>query len=142
MQLCFVSVHGPRETYFVDEPRIKHVPVPHRSCSSHHQFYLCWGMNIQNNDVTQGQVRVRVTLRLTVSQSVCLGVEPNLGQLTRVSFLLEISYRQLQVCNFVAPSLTRGRVCKLLYNCSWALPEQSLLGRSPAELTGLFYCLI
>jgi hypothetical protein len=21
MQLCFVSVHGPRETYFVDEPR-------------------------------------------------------------------------------------------------------------------------
>jgi hypothetical protein len=23
MQLCFVSVHGPRETYFVDEPRIE-----------------------------------------------------------------------------------------------------------------------
>jgi hypothetical protein len=22
MQLCFVSVHGPRETYFVDKPRI------------------------------------------------------------------------------------------------------------------------
>jgi hypothetical protein len=22
MQLCFGSVHGPRETYFVDEPRI------------------------------------------------------------------------------------------------------------------------
>jgi hypothetical protein len=22
MQLCFVSVHGPREMYFVDEPRI------------------------------------------------------------------------------------------------------------------------
>jgi hypothetical protein len=22
MELCFVSVHGPRETYFVDEPRI------------------------------------------------------------------------------------------------------------------------
>jgi hypothetical protein len=22
MQLCFVSVHGPRETYFADEPRI------------------------------------------------------------------------------------------------------------------------
>jgi hypothetical protein len=28
-------------------------------------------------------VRVRVTLQLTVSQSVCLGVEPNLGLLTR-----------------------------------------------------------
>jgi hypothetical protein len=23
MKLCFVSVNGPRETYFVDEPRIK-----------------------------------------------------------------------------------------------------------------------
>jgi hypothetical protein len=29
------------------------------------------------------RVRVRVTLRLTVSQSVSLGVEPNLGLLTR-----------------------------------------------------------
>jgi hypothetical protein len=27
--------------------------------------------------------RVRVNLQLTVSQSVCLGVEPNLGLLTR-----------------------------------------------------------
>jgi hypothetical protein len=43
------------------------------------------------------QVRVRVTLRLTISQSVCLGIEPNLGQLTRVCFLLEISFRQLLV---------------------------------------------
>jgi hypothetical protein len=25
MQLCFVSVHGPRETYFVDEPRITEI---------------------------------------------------------------------------------------------------------------------
>jgi hypothetical protein len=74
------------------------------------------------------KVKVRVTLRPTVSQSVCLGIEPNLGLLTRVCFLLEISFRQLQVCNFVTPSLSRGRVCKLLYNCFWALPEQSLLG--------------
>jgi hypothetical protein len=29
-----------------------------------------------------------------------------------------------------------------LYNCFWALPEQSLLDRSPAELTAIFYCLI
>jgi hypothetical protein len=43
-------------------------------------------------------------------------------------------WRQLQ--------LTRGRVCKLLFNCLWALPEQSLLGRCPAELTALFYRLI
>jgi hypothetical protein len=38
------------------------------------------------------RVKVRVTLRLTISQSVCLGIEPNLGQLTRVCFLLEISF--------------------------------------------------
>jgi hypothetical protein len=36
----------------------------------------------------------------------------------------------------------RGRVCNLLYNCFWALPEQSLSGRSPAELTAIFYCPI
>jgi hypothetical protein len=30
--------------------------------------------------------RVRVTLRLTVSQSVCLGVEPRLGLMTRYLF--------------------------------------------------------
>jgi hypothetical protein len=34
-------------------------------------------------------VRVRVTLRLTVSQSVCLGVEPRLGLMTGYSSLIE-----------------------------------------------------
>jgi uncharacterized membrane protein len=38
------------------------------------------------DDFRSGQIRV--TLRLTVSQSVCLGVVPNLGQLTRVYFLI------------------------------------------------------
>jgi hypothetical protein len=66
----------------------------------------------------------------------------HLGPVTNFFFLLEISFRQLRVCNFVAPSLTRGRVCELLYSCFWALPEQSLLGRSPAELTAIFNCLI
>jgi hypothetical protein len=51
-------------------------------------------------------------------------------------FLFKIFFRQLRVCYFVTPSLTRGRVCNLLYNSFWALPEQSLLGRSPAELNG------
>jgi hypothetical protein len=55
--------------------------------------------------------------------------------------LLVIFFRQLHVCCFVVPSLTRGRVCNLLYNCVWALPEQSRLGRSVAELTAIFYCL-
>jgi hypothetical protein len=63
------------------------------------------------------------------------------GTCAQFFFLLEISFRQLRVCYFVAPSLTRGRVCNLLYNYFRALPEQSLLGRSPSELTAIFYCL-
>jgi hypothetical protein len=57
-------------------------------------------------------------------------------------FLLETSFRQLRACYFVAPSLTRGRVCNLLYNCCWALPSQPRSGLSPAELTTIFYSLI
>jgi uncharacterized membrane protein len=35
---------------------------------------------------------VRVTLQLTVSQSVCLGVEPRLGLMTRYLFIFRESY--------------------------------------------------
>jgi hypothetical protein len=54
-------------------------------------------------------VRVRVTLQLTVSQSVRLGVEPNLGLLTRDVFFF-LSYSLVLIG---APSLMRGRVCHL-----------------------------
>jgi hypothetical protein len=53
------------------------------------------------------QVKVKVTLQLTVSQSVCLGVEPLLGLMTRYSF------RKLQSCPYGALSLTREWVCHL-----------------------------
>jgi hypothetical protein len=56
------------------------------------------------------KVKVKVTLRLTVGQTVSLGVEPYLGLMTRYLFLFEIY--GLVFCG--APSLTRGRVC-LLY---------------------------
>jgi hypothetical protein len=88
------------------------------------------------------ELEVEVNLRPTVSRPVSLGVRRPSGTRDQFFFLLEISFRQLGVYYFVAPSLTRGRVCSLLYNCFWALPEQSLLGRSPAELTAIFYCLI
>jgi hypothetical protein len=78
--------------------------------------------------------------RQSVGQSWCQA--PPSGTSDQFFFLLEIFFRQLRVCYFVAPSLTRGRVCNLLYNFFWALPEQSLLGRSPAELTAIFYCLV
>jgi hypothetical protein len=85
---------------------------------------------------------VEVNLRSTVIRSVCLGVRHPSGTRDKFFFLLEISFRQLRVYYFVAPSLTRGRICNLLYNSFWALLEQPLLGRSPAELTAIFYCLI
>jgi hypothetical protein len=53
--------------------------------------------------------QVKLTLRLTVSQSVNLGVEPHLGLMTR--YLL-LSW-QLRSCFCGAPSLTRDRVCLL-----------------------------
>jgi hypothetical protein len=71
-----------------------------------------------------------------------LSVRRPSGTCDQFFFLLEISFRQLLVCCFVEPSLTRWRVCNLLYNCFWFLPEQSLLSRSPAKLTTIFYYLI
>jgi hypothetical protein len=53
--------------------------------------------------------QVKVTLRLMVSQSVCLGVKPNLGLLTRDDF----PPPQLLSCLFGAHSLMRVRVCHL-----------------------------
>jgi hypothetical protein len=85
---------------------------------------------------------VEVNLWPTVSRPVCPGVRRPSGTCDQFFFLLEISFRQLRLCYFVAPSLTRGQVCNLLYNCVWTLPEQSLLGRSPAELTAIFYSLL
>jgi hypothetical protein len=80
---------------------------------------------------------------MTDSQSASLSwCQAPSGTRDKFFFLLEIFFRQLWVCYFVAPSMTWGRVCNLLYNCFCALPEQSLLGRSPAELTAIFYCLI
>jgi hypothetical protein len=87
-------------------------------------------------------VEVEVNLRPTVSRPVCLGVRRPSGTRDQFFFHLEISFRLLRVYYFVAPFLTRGVVCNLLYNCFWALPEQSLLGRSPSELTAIFYYLI
>jgi hypothetical protein len=87
-------------------------------------------------------VEVEINLRPTVSRPVCTGVRRPSGTCDQFFFLLEICFRQFRVCYFVAPSLTRGRICNLLYNCFWSLPEQSLLGRSPAEPTTIFYCLI
>jgi hypothetical protein len=52
---------------------------------------------------------VEVNLRPTVSRPVCPGVRRPSGTSDQFFFLLEISFRQLRLCHFVAPSLTRGQ---------------------------------
>jgi hypothetical protein len=90
----------------------------------------------------QGEEGSRSRSHITTdSQSANRGVKRPFGICDQFYFLLDIFLRQLRVYNFVTPSLTRGRVCDLLYNCFLALPEQSLLGRSPAELTARFQYL-
>jgi hypothetical protein len=57
---------------------------------------------------------------MTDSQSASLAPRTHLGPVTNFFPLLEIFFRQLRVCYFVAPSLMRGWICNLLYNCFWA----------------------
>jgi hypothetical protein len=76
--------------------------------------------------VTGFQFEVEVNLGPTDSRPVCLGVSTHLGPAINFLFLLEISFRHLRVCYFVALFLMRGRVWNLLYNCFWALPEHTL----------------
>jgi hypothetical protein len=47
---------------------------------------LCLEPPVQNYQL---KVKVKVTLRLTVSQSVSLGVEPHLGRMTRYLLLFD-----------------------------------------------------
>jgi hypothetical protein len=84
-----------------------HSLIPFLSCLLNHLLLSCEETPSILSQPSQSQVKV--TLRLTVSQSVCLGVETRLGLMTRCFFLFE-SYCPVRVG---VPSLTRGRVCRL-----------------------------
>jgi hypothetical protein len=88
------------------------------------------------------EVEVEFNLWLTVSRPVYLGVRRPSGTRDQFFFLFEIPFRQLRLCYFVTPSLSRGLV--LIYCTIASGPCQSSYswGRSPAELTAIFYCLI
>jgi hypothetical protein len=60
------------------------------------------------------KAKVKVILRPTVIRAVRLGIMRPSETRDQFFFLLEILFRQLRVCYFVAHSLTRGRVCNLL----------------------------
>jgi hypothetical protein len=71
---------------------------------------------------SQGCGEAEVNLLPRVSRPVCLGAMRPSGTRDLFFFLLEISFKHLQVCYFVTPTLMRGWVCNLLYNFFWALP--------------------
>jgi hypothetical protein len=81
------------------------------------------------------KLKAKVTLRLTVSQSVSLGIEPHLGPMTRYLFLSD---------NYVLVSVGRplwredGSVFCM---CRWPLRAQPFSGPSPLGLATVFYCL-
>jgi hypothetical protein len=79
--------------------------------------------------------KLKVTLRLTVGQSVSLGVESYLGLMTRYLLLFD-SYGLV----FVGRPLWRedGSV---FYIWCWSSPAQSFSGPSPLNLATIFYCL-
>jgi hypothetical protein len=90
------------------------------------------------HDVVKVKVKLKVILRPTVSRPVRLGVRHPSGTCDQFFFLLEIFFRQLRVCYFVAPSLARGLDCNLLLLL--VLAAQSRSGLSPAGLKTIFYC--
>jgi hypothetical protein len=83
-----------------------------------------------------GATQVKVTLRLTVSQSVSLGVEPHLGLMTRYLLLFD-SYGFV----FVGRPLWWREDGSVFCICCWSLPVQFFSGLSPLRLATVFYCL-
>jgi hypothetical protein len=82
-----------------------------------------------------GTAEIEVTLRLAVSQSVSLGVEPHLGLMTRYILLFD-NYGLA----FAGNPLWRedGSVSCV---CCWRWPALSFSGPSPLGLTTVFYSL-
>jgi hypothetical protein len=74
------------------------------------------------------EVAIAVNLRPTVSRPVCPGVRRPSGTDDQFFFLLEIAFRQLRICYFVEPSLTRERVCNLLVQLLLGLARAVTLG--------------
>jgi hypothetical protein len=129
MGLCLMNMLGPSSS----------VRVAHIAC--YWKFFLlhsvgtCFARQIililrilcyNGSLVTWTVVKVKVTLRPAVSQSVSLGVEPHLGLMTRCLIAGRPHWQE------------DGSV---FWICCWPLPEQSFSGPSPLGLSTIFYCL-
>jgi hypothetical protein len=73
----------------------------------------------EHGDKRLVEVEVEVTWRPTVSRLISLGVRHPSGSRDQFYFLLEISFRQLEPCNFVAPSLGLARAVTLGSKSRW-----------------------
>jgi hypothetical protein len=70
---------------------------------------------LPSNDSGRYKAKVKnylTTDSVSVSLSWCQAI---IRALPNFSFSMKFSFRQLLVCYFMAPSLTRGRVCNLLF---------------------------
>jgi hypothetical protein len=73
-------------------------------------------------------LEVEVTLRLTVSQSACLGMEHPCGTCDQILLVLPVGMLLSEICGLIsmgAPSLTRGLVFNLQCNHSMVRVAQS-----------------
>jgi hypothetical protein len=74
------------------------------------------------------KLKLKLILPPTVSRPVCPDVRHPSGTRDQFFFLLQISFRQLRLCYFVAPSPTRGWVCNLLVQFLLGLARTVTLG--------------
>jgi hypothetical protein len=80
------------------------------------------------------ELSLSLTLRLTVSRPVCLGIKHPSGTYGQIF----ITVRQLRVFMWGALWREDGSV---VYDCCWPSPAQSFSGWSPVGLATIFYCL-
>jgi hypothetical protein len=111
--VCIACVRDPQTFMRLAPLKIFHKFHHHPSRTSANRFDLtfnfeCTFLNIiYYRPLVKVKVKAKVTLRLTVSQLVCLGVKPK-------SWTFDQNFpppSKLLFCLFWAPSLTRGRVC-------------------------------
>jgi hypothetical protein len=84
------------------------------------------------------RVRVRVTLRLTVSQPVCLGVEPLLGLKTRFWILYIDSLTRGWVCHLSVVFVMIFMMCQNIYIGIYTIHSKDMYNMYKASVSPAF----